>query len=454
MVKTHQISFLIIFIIFLPTLAFALSATEKAELERDLQAIEDEIDEIQVDLDGVKNERATLENNIKIIDGNVRREELGIRAREISISKLQGDIEDKKSTISTLDEDLESIRDRIADLVKRSDVIEQKSFLHLFFSDGSLSDFFVKLNDYKTLQKDMKDSFQEILITQKVLGKQRESLIQERSEEEYLKRIQTQRKVEIEKQRQEKANILKVTKGVEANYQKLIKEKEQTASEIRSQLFVLRGSNPIPFGLALEYAEDAEKATGVRAAFILAIITQETELGSFLGNGNWREDLHPIRDLSVFKEITDTLRINRDKAPVSRSLSYGYGGAMGPAQFIPSTWACYGGYLHSGGSCSYNTKYSAGSWRYFQSKDRVRSVLNLSSPSNPWEPKTAFTASALLLKDNGAVPQTDYREWCAALRYYSGTCKSRIAQNRFYADSVERHAISIQKKIDILKRQG
>ena len=49
--------------------------------------------------------------------------------------------------------------------------------------------------------------------------------------------------------------------------------------------------------------------------------------------------MHPNRDRPVFAVIAQTLGFNPDDLPVSRKPWYGWGGAMGPAQFIPSTWA-------------------------------------------------------------------------------------------------------------------
>ena len=456
--KNKYLIFLLIpFFLFVD--AYALSESEKKRLEGDLNKIENEIKGIQVELDTVTTEKETLENVIKIIDGDIRKEQLGIQARNININNIVSDIGEKESTIEELNDSLDRRKNLLSDLLQLSDEMEQKTFMHIFFSDSSVSDYFVKINDYESLQGDISKNFEDISRIQRILKAQQENLSVQKEEEYRLREIQRQRKLSIEKQRREKEVILDKTKGVESNYQKILNEKEKTAAEIRSQLFVLRGSNPIPFELAVRLAKQSEAVTGVRAAFILAVITQETELGEFLGNGSWRDDLHPVRDMSVFKTIAKTLRINPDDAPVSKSLCSdhsrcGWGGAMGPAQFIPSTWACYGGYINDiTKSCAYSKKYSSGSWTYVREKDKIRSLLSLGSASNPWEPKTAFTAAALLLRDNGARAQTSYAEWCAALRYYSGSCTgSRVAQNRFYADSVIKHAKRIQGDINIIDR--
>ena len=64
---------------------------------------------------------------------------------------------------------------------------------------------------------------------------------------------------------------------------------------------------------------------------------------------------------------------------------------MGASQFIPSTWAIYGGIVNSGNG-----------WQYQQNRDAIRSMLGKNTPSNPFNNQDAFTATALLLRDNGA----------------------------------------------------
>ena len=92
---------------------------------------------------------------------------------------------------------------------------------------------------------------------------------------------------------------------------------------------------------------------------------------------------------------------------------YGWAGAMGPAQFIPSTWVLF--------------------------EDRIRTYTGSETP-NPWNVKDAFTASALYLFDLGASAKTSATELNAASRYYGGSSS--------YARQVATRADCIQGFID------
>jgi hypothetical protein len=91
---------------------------------------------------------------------------------------------------------------------------------------------------------------------------------------------------------------------------------------------------------------------------------------------------------------------------------------MGPAQFIPSTWVCYAGYINSvTGKCTNSA--GTGVWSYDPSADRVGSLTG-NHPPSPWNPEDAFMAAAVYLTDDGAAKQTTTAEFKAAMCYLAG----------------------------------
>jgi len=94
--------------------------------------------------------------------------------------------------------------------------------------------------------------------------------------------------------------------------------------------------------------------------------------------------------------------------PLSCPWNNGWGGAMGPSQFIPTTWESYGAALAN---------------------------LLGKTTANPWEPKDAIMATAYYMKQLGADAQTFTAQRTAALKYYAGSNWSKPA-NAFYGDQV------------------
>jgi hypothetical protein len=235
-------------------------------------------------------------------------------------------------------------------------------------------------------------------------------------------------------------------------YQNILKAKQKSAAQIRSELFAFRDSAAIPFGTALDYANLASQKTGVRPALILGVLKQETDLGSNLGTGTYLRDMHPTRDVPVYLKITEVLGYNPSSMPVSKQPGYGWGGAMGPGQFIPSTWACYGGFVNvTTGKCGKGKDGTyKGPWEYDESKDIVRRNLGKASVSDPWAPQDAIMATALLMKENGAAAGTAAAERLAALRYFAGWGNANKSAYAFYGEGVMDNAEYFQNQINIL----
>jgi len=429
-------------------------AKRRAQLEAELSRLEGLIEQQQVLLQSKQGERVTLERDLDIINTEIKKAQLAIEAQRLSISNLEQDIFLKNATILELEEKIDRERDSLSGLIRRTAEIDDQSLAEMVFSGKSFSEFFEELDDFQEVKVGLEKSFRTLEELRDKNLDAKEVLKGKKAEEEELHELQEMQNLKLKERENEKAKMLRVTKGEESKYQELINSNQKTAAEIRSELFELRGTSAINLGDAIEFATFAGNKTGVRPAFILGVLKQETRLGEFLGNGTWTVDMHPTRDRPVFKVITSTLGLDPNAMPVSAAPGYGYGGAMGPAQFIPSTWACYGGYINTiTGTCGYSSSvadFYAGPWEYDPSADRLRVVRGKQSPSNPWDNQDAFLATALYMKDLGADAGTYAAERMAALKYFAGGNATNPAY-AFYGDGVMDHATYFQKQIDALK---
>ena len=134
-------------------------------------------------------------------------------------------------------------------------------------------------------------------------------------------------------------------------------------------------------------------------------------------DNSWRDDQ------TIFLALTKQLGLDPETVPLSCPWQGGWGGAMGPSQFIPTTWNSYA--------------------------PRVASTVGVGT-ADPWNPEHAFVASALYLADLGASAGGFTAERTAALKYYAGSNWSN-PQNAFYGNGVMGHASTIQNTIDELK---
>ena len=439
-----------------PSVALAADAVDvaqhRAQLERDLAQLEAEIAGQQTILEAKAQERQSLERDIAILDAQIGKAKLSIRARDISVQGLSDDISGKANTILSLDDKLVRERQSLAEILRKTNALDEQTLVEFIFTAQTVSTFFGDLDSFVAIKGALSDSFVQIADTKAVTAEAKTILEDKRTEQQQLRQLQVLEKNKIQERENQKQVILKTTKGVESAYQSLVKANQKSAAQIRAELFTLRDSAAIPFGVALEYANFASSKTGVRPAVILGVLKQETKLGENLGTGTYIHDMHPTRDVPVYLKITEVLGFDPARMPVSKQPGYGWGGAMGPAQFIPSTWACYGGFVNvTTGKCGKGTDGTyKGPWEYTASKDVIRKLIGKDSPSNPWDSKDAFVASGLLMKENGAGAKTYAAERLAALRYFAewgGASKPAYA---FYGDSVMQWAGEFQILIDQL----
>ncbi len=417
--------------------------------------LENQIAAQQKLLEKAQGQRQTLQSQVDAFNAEIKKTQLQIQAINLTITRLNGDIDVRDKTLSQLSAQLSAEKESLARILRQTQVLDDYSIVAVTLGSESVSGFFSDLDAFVSIKRSLAESSSRIKRTSSATEAEKEALHVRLTEQEQLRTVAQLARQRVQAQEQEKRKLLTQTKGVEANYQKLITATRRTAAQIRSELFTLRDTAAIPFGTALLYAQAAERATGTRAALTLAVLKQETNLGENLGSGTWRVDMNPTRDQPVFVFITQTLGLDPDQMRVSKRPSYGWGGAMGPSQFIPSTWVCYGGFvnIHTNGCTppsGAGSSFWQGPWQYSVSKDRVRKLLVGTGPSNPWSPQTAIMATAMLMADNGAALQTYAAERLAALRYFAGWTGARNPAFAFYGDGVMGFAAKFQKDIDQL----
>ncbi|MEK7579489.1 MAG: hypothetical protein AAB460_03105 [Patescibacteria group bacterium] len=396
------------------------------ELQEKLDKTLDEIKKLEVFSNQKGQERASLERDVALLEAEIKKSQLSIDARNLEIKKLGGEIGERTTTITALEEKYRRQQSSLAQLIRTTNEIDDYSLVEIALSNQNVSEFFHDLDSFDSITNAIQSSFREIETTKEKTEEEKKGLEEERLSEIDLKRLQELEKQKVEVKEAEKEQVLNVTRGQEAVYQTLIAQKEQTAAQIRAELFRLRGSSAISFGDALAFAEVASKETGVRPAHLLGTLQEETRLGEFLGTGNWKVDMHPTRDQPVFEALMKKLGLDPDTMPVSKKPSYGWGGAMGPAQFIPSTWVLY--------------------------EDRIGQATG-NTPPNPYNPEDAFMAAAILLSDNGAFSGDPASERLASLRYFAGWKNASNPAYAFYGNEVMALTEGYQKQIDIINKE-
>jgi len=418
------------------------SAECKTTLEKCATYYEQESQKIAEDLTKTAQEKKTLQTQVTSLKNKVRNLEYQISQGNIIVKDLGFQINDTQSSIQKTSFKIEDAQAQIATILRSLYEEDKKSSIEILFA-GNLSDFFDNLVYLEGLNSKVGNLLESTKNLKSYLEDQKIKMDNEKTHLQKVVEIQTLQKQASEQTKQEQEGYLKLT---EAQYQKQLLDQKETAKKaaaIRSRIFDLLGVSQAPsFGQAYEIAKYAEGVTGVRAALVLAIITQESNLGKNVGQCYLKntttgagikiktgvvspKTMNP-KTIPYFLEVISDINTRKGLArdpfatPVScvmysKGAPYGWGGAMGPGQFIASTWAIY--------------------------DSKVEAITG--RVADPWDIKDAFLATALYLKDSGGASRSG--EFKATMNYFSGSTWTKWEE--FYGNSVLSIAAQYEKDI-------
>ena len=417
-----------------------LSPQERAELEKEYDKLQAEIASWQKVLTDTRIKKNTLQGDVTTLNAQIKQAEAQIRQKNLAISKIGDEIHTKTKRINELEFRIDQGKESLASLLRRKHEIDDLSIVEVALGTESAFQLFEDVDRIAAVELGLQNQFAFIRDAKSETESEREALSERQNQEEDARYVVEVKKQEVAKNEAEKQKLLAITKNEEQAYSQVLAERQRQAAAIRARLFPLRDAEGIQFGTAVEYAKIAGAATGVRPALILAFLSQESDLGKndgqclvtdlATGNGKGKNTGTPFsgvmkapRDTVPFEAITNALGYDWSTTVVSCPQPGGYGGAMGPAQFIPSTWQII--------------------------SPRVASALSIEA-ANPWDAKHAVMANALYISDLGAALQTYTAERNAACRYFSGSaCTSGWVGT--YGDQVMAKATKFQQDIDFLK---
>jgi peptidoglycan hydrolase CwlO-like protein len=418
----------------------ALVTEKERQLEAQLRELEQEIAGLDQNIQQRRQEARSLQRDLSLLERQIQKLNLQISATNLQIRRISARIESTQSAIYESQLRIARQKAHLGNTLRAINEADKVPLLEIVLAHNSIVDFFADLNAIYALQLRAQVELDQMYAMKRVLEEQEAALSEAKEEQVALSLVQTAQREDATATRRARTQLLAVTRGEEARYQQMMRQAQRTAAEIRAQLFRLRDGGELSFGEAYELAKIAGDLTGVRPALILAVLTQESALGRNVGqcrladltsgatvhvrNGRvFNRGIHRTRDLPRFIEITRGLGLDPLQTRVSCPILQDgpHGGAMGVAQFLPSTWARH--------------------------QDRIGQLIGR-TPS-PWANKDSFVAAALYLAQNGATQHAFEAERRAAARYYAGGRWQLFL--RSYGDRVMRLAERFQGQINVLE---
>ena len=427
-----------------------ISEEEKKDLvdqkKEEINQVRSKINETNAEIKSKQKEARTLSREMSIYQSRINKNELEVEETELAVEAAELEVVDLGNKIVEGEERMEKDKEILRDMIKALYSYEQDSMLQIFMSRNNISDFFNEVGAVESVKDKIFETIVDLKIEKKESELRQEELGEQQESQSQLIQIRYQQNESLDDLKSQKQQLLEETKGEEKKFQQILEENKQILPALRAQLYDLQSlGEKIEFTDAISAAEYASSLTGVRREFILAIFQVETRWGTFEGAGNWEDDMYKCylrlseiaqtqkrkayyvkraeTEKNAFFSIVDRLNLDPNSAKVSKEPVYGCGGAMGFAQFMPSTWLAY--------------------------EERVSSLVG-HSPPNPWNLGDALVTMAVKVSDIPGVVGGDYgAEREAAGRYFGGGAWYKNSYAIKYADKVMIFADLYKKELSM-----
>jgi len=319
--------------------------------------------------------------------GAVSSTQTAINQTQAAIQETENEISRKEDDIKNLNDQIELQKTMLRSFLQEAYYVQNQPILNVILTENNLRDVFASSDQLMTLE-DKIVSISNDIANNKTQAEQ---------DQVQLAQTKQQHEVILATKVSQKQNLL----ANQSQIQAAIQDKQTTISQLQGELNDLKNQYSAATGKSIstddivKAAAFAAKATGMKKAFLLGVLVQESNKGQNVGGCNYKSSKMSSSQLTAFKSINKELGYDYTKKPVScpSSAYKGTGGAMGVAQFMPTTWQGY--------------------------KSTIASFSG-DNPPDPWDLVDGVVAMASKLSNDGADSQKRFDEAKSYCVYLAG----------------------------------
>ncbi len=295
--------------------------------------LKDDIKDLNKKLEKKVKQKEALEKNLNSVQYAAYLTKKAINNTQAEIDKAQKDIEAKEEEIKLLERDKEQKVLILKKMMQKMYEKKQQPFIYIVLEKDNFLDMATSVDNFLRMKEKIVTAIDEIKKTQAEIDEDKKELAKVKEEKEALLDKKVAQKKALDNQKYGlQAEVNEKIAGIQKIQRKL--------NKLRSSLASFLGKS-VDIDDIVDAVKFASKKTGVRKEFLMAMLDKESDLGRFTGGCTYKNTKIKKSEKEIFKDICKELGYNYKKQKVSCALSYGYGGAMGVAQFMPSTWRGY-----------------------------------------------------------------------------------------------------------------
>ena len=238
MSKYFKFGILIIFVSSFLSFGFSEGATVDelkktiSDREKQIAQIEAEIAEFQKQIEAKASEASTLKNQIakleaivKQLNAEIRLTQSKINAAELNLQKIGVEINDKN-------EEIEERKASLAEIIRAVYQSDNESLMEVLINYDEISEFFVDARDIQDLEKAIGDDLGMLKnLKHDLEGREVEEASVKKQLQNLASELSDRRSIE-EQSKKTRSQLLTETKNKEAEYQKLVREREKQRGQI------------------------------------------------------------------------------------------------------------------------------------------------------------------------------------------------------------------------------
>ncbi len=227
---------------FLPALVHADTAADQKriqDLQAQIEALERQAAMYRGNIAGEQAKADSLKKEISILQNQIGGIQAQINATDAKIDKTELEIGGIQEKIGETRENITRKRETVGRMIYFLDQKDKEGVLTSLIKYANLSDFLSQLHDLANVQGNMLGIVTGLKEIKAVLESDRAELEVKQQDLEQLSDEALQRKRALDAVKNQKNSVLKVTKGQEANYQKLLTETERQQREANLEVFRL-----------------------------------------------------------------------------------------------------------------------------------------------------------------------------------------------------------------------
>ena len=248
--KTASVHIYILTLLFISSIFLALISVPPLHAQSEIDALKSQISERTNRLQEIEKEIAGYQEDLKKVGSEKNTLQKAINQLELERKKVQADINYTQNKIGATDLEINKLKLEISDTeevitmnkkaisetLQSLNEIDDDSIIEMLLTYDNLSEFWNKIDELEQIRKVIGNEV-DSLVSQKILLTQKhEENTEKRADLVDLKEQYSDQNQILVGNKTEKSKLLSATKNEEANYQKLLKDREEARALILKEL--------------------------------------------------------------------------------------------------------------------------------------------------------------------------------------------------------------------------